>query len=344
MKVYLLPAEGQFYKANLHCHSTCSDGRLTPAEIKAQYMAHGYSVVAYTDHDIMLAHDELADADFLPLHGYEMEINAPGNHPARIKTCHMCLIALEPDNLKQVCWHRADYLFGNAPKYREQVQFYEDRPDYVRHYTHQCISDMMRQGREAGFFVTYNHPVWSMENRDDYIGYDGMHAMEICNYGCIAEGYPDYNPAVYDDLLRAGKRIFCIATDDNHNHKAPDSPCYDSFGGFTMIKASSLDYRVVTRALENGHFYASQGPEIKELWYENGELHLVCTAARRIDFNFGIRCAVTVVAKDGEAVTYAHCRVPEDSGYVRATVTDAQGYHANTNAYFVDELRRAAAE
>ena len=31
---YLLPKEGNFYKANLHCHTTCSDGELTPLEMK----------------------------------------------------------------------------------------------------------------------------------------------------------------------------------------------------------------------------------------------------------------------------------------------------------------------
>ena len=35
MKKYLLPETGNFYKANLHSHSTVSDGTLTPAEMKA---------------------------------------------------------------------------------------------------------------------------------------------------------------------------------------------------------------------------------------------------------------------------------------------------------------------
>ncbi len=33
MKKYLLPEGGSFYKANLHCHSTYSDGEYSPAEI-----------------------------------------------------------------------------------------------------------------------------------------------------------------------------------------------------------------------------------------------------------------------------------------------------------------------
>ena len=41
MKKYLLPKDGQFYKANLHCHTTCSDGKHTAAEIKEIYQKDG---------------------------------------------------------------------------------------------------------------------------------------------------------------------------------------------------------------------------------------------------------------------------------------------------------------
>ena len=339
MKKYLLPENGQFYKANLHCHSTVSDGALTPAEIKAHYMAHGYSVVAYTDHDIMIPHDDLADENFLPLHGYEMEVNeAREGDFSLIKTCHMCLIALEPDNLKQACWHRGDYLFGNAPKYREQAQFYEEEPDYVRAYTPERISDMMAKGREKGFFVTYNHPIWSMENREQYLNYHNMHAMEICNYGCIHEGYDDYVPVIYDEMLRAGKRIYCIATDDNHNHGGVEAPGGDSFGGFTMIKAEKLGYRDITSALEKGHFYASQGPKIKSLWYEDGKVHIACEPVKTIVFSYGTRWNHTSHAPEGEHLTSAEAPVSDSCVYVRVTITDENGKKANTNAYFVDEL------
>ena len=36
MKKFLLPESGNYYKANLHCHSTYSDGRLTPEELKEE--------------------------------------------------------------------------------------------------------------------------------------------------------------------------------------------------------------------------------------------------------------------------------------------------------------------
>jgi YbbR domain-containing protein len=75
-----------------------------------------------------------------------------------------------------------------------------------------------------------------------------MNAMEICNFGCVIAGYLDYAPQVYDDMLAHGKRIYCIATDDNHNRFPADHPRTGSFGGFTVIKAEKLDYETITVA------------------------------------------------------------------------------------------------
>ena len=49
VKKYLLPKDGNFYKANLHSHTTVSDGRFTPAEAKKIYLEKGYSIVAFSD-------------------------------------------------------------------------------------------------------------------------------------------------------------------------------------------------------------------------------------------------------------------------------------------------------
>lgn len=54
MRKYLLPETGQFYKANLHAHTSMSDGKDTPEEVKEIFKAMGYSIVAYTDHDVFV--------------------------------------------------------------------------------------------------------------------------------------------------------------------------------------------------------------------------------------------------------------------------------------------------
>ena len=334
MKKYLLPKEGAFYKANLHCHSSVSDGGYTPEQIKEMYQKKGYSIVAYTDHDVLIPHPELADETFLPLNGYEIEINDETRSYAdqlKVKTCHLCLIALEPDNIKQVCFHRSKYLFCNAVKYAEQVQFDESQPDYERHYSHEGINDIIKTGRENGFFVTYNHPAWSLENYNDYMGYGGMHAMEIFNSDSSTAGHCDYNEKEYDDMLRGGKRIFCIAADDNHG-------LVSCFGGFTMIKAKKLDYKTVTDALLRGDFYASQGPEIYDLWFEEGKIHIACSAAQKIILNTDSRHVGIVRAEEGKTVNQASFEVHPNDVYVRITVADEKGRRANTNAYFTDAL------
>ena len=70
-KKYLISNEGNWYKANLHCHSTFSDGTMTPEEIKDAYMKKGYSIVAYSDHFSLTPHVELKSPDFLPITAHE---------------------------------------------------------------------------------------------------------------------------------------------------------------------------------------------------------------------------------------------------------------------------------
>ncbi len=335
MKTVLLSREKNYYKANLHCHSVISDAVKTPEELKEMYKSHGYSVLAYTDHDVLLDHNDLTDDEFLALNGYEMEINAEGAWSDHPLTCHMCFIALSPDNLTQACYHRSDYLFANAPKYREYIKYDESKPDFVREYTPKRISEMFEEGRKNGFFTTYNHPSWSLETKDQYGNYHGMHAMEICNYSCLHSGYTDYNERVYDEILRGGERIYCISADDNHNR------VLDSFGGFTVINAEKLEYETITSALVDGKFYASQGPEIFELWYEDGKLYIECSEAATVALNTGVRrCEAIHADEQGSPITYATFNIGGNDNYARITVTDFSGKHANTNAYFLDELNK----
>lgn len=314
MKKFLLPENGNFYKSNLHCHSTFSDGSWTPEEIKEKYMRRGYSVIAFTDHSTLHSQAHLTDKDFLALDGYEVDVyedDAKGR--AYHKTCHFCLVAKKPGM--------------SQPDIGD-----EDT------YTPENISSLMQTARDKGFFVTYNHPNWSLEDFSDYISYNGMDAVEIVNYGCVAVGYQDYVPMVYDEMLRYGKKIFCIGTDDNHNRHDEDSVYCDSFGGFTVIKAPALTYGDIIASLEKGYFYTSQGPEIKELWYEDGKIHIKTSPAKKIDFVFGSRHAETRIAAENEYIEEAECAVPEGSIFVRASVKDERGLPADTNAYFVSDL------
>lgn len=336
MKQFLLPERGQFYKANLHCHTTMSDGSMSPEDIKHAYQEKGYSIVAYTDHEILFPQNHLTDGSFLALNGVEHDIDEKERFDRTGKKCHICCIALEPDNHYTPCPDESKY--ERFPGNMANLHLVKPEPGterFPRAYTPEAINALMAEIKKYGFFITYNHPDWSLEEQDIYCQYQGMDAMEICNYGCIAMGYDDYNPKAYDALLRRGQKIYCLANDDNHNKPGRN---WDSFGGWTMIKAEKLEYRTITQALENGHFYASQGPEIHELWIDGSEVHIACSPAAKIMFTTGQRHRQINQAPEGQSLTEAVFQIDPDDGYFRITVVDTHGNPANTNAYFLEDL------
>ena len=313
MRRILLDGEKKQYKANLHSHSTVSDGILTPEEMKELYKKNGYSVLSFTDHGKFVRHNELTDPDFLVINGYEADITENIVDPEwkHRRTCHICLLAPNED-------------VESAPLPRECGEGYN-----AEH-----INELIRRGVEEGFFVTYNHPTWSRERADEYMSYRGMHCMEIVNFNCIAGGTPEWNETIYDHMLSRGEKIYAIATDDNHNTHW----FFDSFGGFAMILADELSYKSIFDALMSGSFYASEGPVIKSVYVEDGTVSVFCSEAVSVRFNTGTRRGKNQTAKPGEAITSAFFKVAPDDKYVRITVTDKEGKHAYTSAFFTEDI------
>ena len=332
MKKYLLPEGGSFYKANLHAHSTESDGNHTPAELKALYQAQGYSVLALTDHEVFLPHNELSDESFLFLNGFET--GAWQTMPGQIKNFEAGMIALDKDIVNHPLWHRSKYAgTGVKPGNRARVKFDESLPDFERSFNPECVSKMMKTGRDQGFFVIYNHPRGCCLEYPDYINHFHMHAMEMYNYDSIAAGIFEYNPHIYDSMLRSGKRIYCVYTDDVHDVK-------DGFHGWVMIKADRLDYPTIAKALVEGNFYSSMGPEINAIWYEDGAVHITFPRAERIVMLSATRRMMLLCAPNGDPDGWREAVFPLDGteGFVRFTLFDENRKTADTNAYFLDEI------
>ncbi|MBQ3866606.1 MAG: PHP domain-containing protein [Clostridia bacterium] len=349
MKHVLLPEAGEglrYYKVNLHNHTTISDGKISPEEVKERYKSHGYAAVAFTDHEVFLRHNDLTDESFVALNGMELGL-ADQNDPVKNRRvcCHINFIAMDPDMTRPVGMHREKYQWGTAKEHFAEMDLPEDEPDYVRMFSGVGVSDLMKRGREAGFFVIYNHPTWSLETLDHYRGYEGMHAMEIVNYGCVRGGYPEENSHCYDELLRQGKRLFCVATDDGHHARQPDDPLVDEFGGYVMVAAEKLEYRALTDALAAGRFYARtgdpffEGPEILGITLEDGVVTVKAKGARTVDIQMGRRKAMRRCAMWGETVDEAVFELPEEMGWFRITLQDERGFRAYSNAYFPDDYK-----
>jgi len=339
-KQYLLPNVEHYFKACMHTHTTLSDGKMTPEEIKKIYQAHGYQIVAYTDHEVCVAHPELIDEGFVAITSYEMAVNPSGCRDRGIydKCYHLNLYARDPENTKHVCFDRG-YVRDFWPVSKLDIETYSEEN---RTYSVDYVNHVIEEANKAGFFVSLNHPNWSLQDYTDYIELKGLWGVEVYNSECCKLGYGDNHPQVMEDMLRAGTQIFPLATDDCHHI---ESACL----GYLQVGAKSLSYQDVISALENGDFYASTGPEIHSLTLEDGKLKITCSPCRDIHLNTECRRALRAKSKDGELMTeaefdlhqwYSTClEGRENTAFFRVTLEDAEGKNAYTRAYFRNEVK-----
>ncbi len=338
MKKLLLPEKGNFYKANLHCHSTVSDGRRTPEEIKKVYKNMGYSIVAFTDHNLFVNHNDLTDGEFLALNGMELDITDESTVSSFFekRLCHMCFIAKNGEETKQPYYRIGRDIGGGRWTCETKSNKDEEYTDCP--YNPDIINEIVKEVKKKGFFVTYNHPTWSKENYSEYVKYKDVDAFEIFNGSSFVSGYDEYNPRVYDDMLKSGIKLYAIGGDDNHGAFLPPSPKNDEGKAFTVFKAENLSYESIIDALKRGNFYSSEAPKIFELYYEDGKVHIKCSDAERITVNCDVRYADVAYSSEDFPLTEAEFNIPPFCKYFRLTVTDAKGKHACTNAYFLNDL------
>jgi hypothetical protein len=334
-RTYLLPPDQTAFKANLHSHSTLSDGVLTPQELKRLYQRHGYSVFAYTDHRAYYTHEELADETFLPIAGYELNFNRRNDRGMTLKTCHINALALEPA--------KAVPIEGEGK------------------YETQAINDAIRRLRENGFIVNLNHPAWSTQTPEEVLELQGFTAMEVLNSGCSWTYLSPESQLHYEAYLKAGRRILPLYTDDNHASCSKFSPGYkgayangaasyppeaetsipaqDCCRAYTMIYAPRLDYAAVMSSLIEGRYYCSSGPEIKAYYIEEDRICIDCSPVAAV-FLKSMAWALSASQMDIEGrITHAEFdlnRLRENGeGFFRIELLDKNGRTACTNPYYI---------
>ena len=325
------------YKANLHCHSTLSDGALTPEQLKAAYKDHGYSILSITDHEYPYDHSDMNEKDFLMLTGYEAYIRPNGSgYSSYQPEIHINLFAKDPHNVGYICWNEDYCKYVKDPVIRDSFnKVGSQRP---REYTSEYINDFIKTAKENGYICAHNHAVWSLESNEMLHAYEGFFSMDMCNYSSFRDSRIEYNAPLYEELLRSGKRLFVHSADDNHNGAPLDSPASDSFGGFAMIMAKELTYPAVIEALEKGDFYSSMGPTIRELTFDGNRVHIETNPVRQITMRTSGKKSYTVVGDESSPVTSADFEIPESTPFVRFSAYDFQGRYADTRGFFRDEL------
>ncbi len=346
MRKDLLPSGVNWYRANMHCHTTVSDGHFSPEEIKEVYKKMGYSIVAYSDHELIRDHSYLSDEDFLAITSSEFSIDdnktsfdlpvdtGEEDWSAR-KVMHLCVYSKKPHEV----FHPAtdNTLFDRWWRAQGRDIGEIECDGFHREYTTESINEMIRRLNEAGFLVQLNHPNWSLNDMSDYLGLEGLWALEILNYATERETGSEYCPNVYDHMVRMGNYgLLCTMGDDNHN---PSGSLSQSFGGSTFIGASSLDYGEIMGALESGNFWCASGknpPRINALYVEDNVIKIDCTPATDV-FVTGLgRSHCHYEAGDGE-ITHAEFKLEKRDIMFRVTVRDKYGNNAHTHYYNVKD-------
>ena len=325
------------FKANLHSHTTLSDGHLTPQQSVEAYKARGYQILALTDHEAPYTHHNFTTDDFLMLTGYEAYIRPDPmcNIDRYGPEIHINLIARDPDNLTFI---------GYDPNYckyltREQAEKLPKSRDLGgRQHTLEYIQEFIDCAVENGYLVTYNHPCWSLAEREDILSLNNIFSLEVFNYCSMTESGCEDNHALYDALLRRGKFWYLHGADDNHNPVPLDDFLSDSFGAWAMVIAPELTYGAVIDALEKGRFYASTGPEIYDLEIVGSKARIECSEAVRVTMHMSHKYCRNVWNPDGSPLTTAEFDIPEDVPYVYFTVWGKDGTKAHTHAFKREEF------
>ena len=335
MKKILISPEKNQYKANLHCHSTLSDGSRTPLELKAMYKEHGYDILAITDHCHPHSHAGLSDDKFLMLTGYEAYIRESGGRfDEFLREIHLNLFAKNPYDETIICYDKRYVKYIPEAELSKKRRVGDGSP---REYSVEYVNKFIKTAIDNGYLVSYNHPYWSMEDAADIFSYENLWGLELRNTGSYIFNNLENGEMLYDAMLRRGMRLGVSAGDDNHNRYFVGDPRCDSFGWYTVILADRLEYSEIISAMEKKDCYVSCGPEIKELSVDGDTVTIECSPAECVFMYFGSKQPASVRLPKGEAKTRFELPLDERAKYIRVSVYDSEGKAANSRGFFRDE-------
>ena len=304
----LLGGAGNWYKGNLHMHTTVSDGTLSPEEAVARYRAAGYDFVALTDHRTV--NPPWEDEDFLILSGAEYDTGDPvGDMPL------FHILGIGMMDTPDLYYSHSRYARSAWPTAQE------------------IISAIRHVGGEA----ILAHPAWSVTDPDDVMPLRGLLGTEIYN---TYSGVP-WNPgradsSAYIDIWgKRGKLLRCFATDDAHRYTGEECRSY------IMVNAPQLGRLSILEALRAGNFYASRGPRFYRIAREEDKVTVECgTDVKTVVFYTNTpwgdgNVQRPMPAGTGRDVLTAQYRIGYSDRYVRVELRDMAGHRAWSSPFAV---------
>lgn len=184
--------------------------------------------------------------------------------------------------------------------------------------------------RSAGGIAILAHPAWSLNTPAQAKELQGFAAMEIYNTvsdeGQSSRPYSGY----FTDLLaNEGIAYPQIATDDAHYYHG-----IDNCRSYIMVKADRLSADSLLRAVEQGDFYATQGPEL-HMRREGDKIIVDSSPCVRISIFTNAAWTPNRVGR-GEGLTHWEYPIHACDKWVRVEVRDGDGKEAWSNVIFID--------
>lgn len=314
------------HKGNLHSHTVNSDGHLTPREAVQLYRTHGYSFLAFTDHETFTDFSEdLSSDDFLVLGGIESSARLYDS----IEHHHVC----STHHLNGILGTQA--MQDHAPLHFQTQEFLEPVIAEGSWNSLEAAQTVCDRLRDHGCMVTYNHPIWSRVRLQDFESLQGISAVEIYNYDTVMECGCGYDTVHWDEMLREGMHINAFASDDNHNNGKFEDSC----GGWVSVCTDHLSHDAIIHALLDGQYYSSSGPVIDQWSIKDGIVYVSCSPCERISFICGgpVGTGSSVTALNHQPLCSTSYQLSGAETYIRIECTDSSGRTAWTNARFCDE-------
>lgn len=167
------------------------------------------------------------------------------------------------------------------------------------------------------------HPAWSLNAPEYMASLQRVTAAEVWNsvstipYNAMR---PD-SSSLLDVTSSLGRLLPLVASDDTHFYGS------DVAQGYTMVQAEELTVPAVLRALDAGRFYASQGPEIHQIEWDENTVRIACSSAETIIF-YSARPWVNKRSFCGHDLTKAEYAIQPGDRFVRCQIIDQNGKSA----------------
>ena len=288
--------ERQALRANLHTHTTLSDGRLTPEKVIEAYASEGYDVLAITDHHQVNDVTQWDNRGMILIQSAEL-------HPF-----------LTPERGK---WHLVAL---NLP-----LDFKYLRPFETGESAQQIIDAVAA----AGGITAVAHPHWCAFSAEDIKDLKNYFALEVYNTECEHYGRA-YSVQTWDELLSKGIKTSAIAVDDMHREcslfGAWTVICAKERTLESVLDALKNGEFYATQGPEF-HTLGMEGNRLYAEFSESVRCSLVLKQS-------GKCLIIPQQDSPGTSAEFDLEQIRANGGYARWYITDAQGRSAWSNPFY----------